>query len=402
MKAQGIAKKVSYKKETTFGELPGVSGAKQLRRTSADFNLTKENFSSNELSTHRMNSTLRHGVRSADGSLAGELSPGSYADFLASVVARDWTAVVGTASAEVTIAASGTNFTITRTAGDYLTDGFLVGQVVRMTGAGLNAANVGNNLLVLGVTATVLTVQVLSATALVAEGPISTVAIAPAGKITYTPMSGHTDDSYTLEEFYSDISESVVFGGMKPANFNVTIPASGLVTTDMSFMGKGISQSGNTEYFTSSAPVSTTDAFTAVQGTLLVNGSAAGCITDISVAIARAQEMAQCIGSNDVSEIFTGKITVTGSLSAYFSDATLRNYFDDESEVTIVVALTTGEEKDADVMSFAMSRVKFTNSGYTDAELGVTQSLDFEALLMDTNTNGLAPTNILVQDTSLV
>jgi hypothetical protein len=48
----------------------------------------------------------------------------------------------------VTIAASGVFYTITRATGDWLADDFYVGNVVRLTGAGLAPANVGNNVLI--------------------------------------------------------------------------------------------------------------------------------------------------------------------------------------------------------------------------------------------------------------
>ena len=400
-KAQGVNTRIAYKKETTWGDPAGAAGGKQVRRVTADLNLTKETYSSNEISPHKQNSSSRHGVRQADGSLNGELSPGSYADFIASAVARDFTAVTGAVGAEVTIAASGTNFTITRSAGDYLANGFLVGQVVRMTGAGLNVANVGNNLLVLSVTATVLTVQVLSSVALFPEGPIAAVDIAPAGKQTFIPVTGHTDDSYSIERWFADITQSELYTGMKVGTVSVQLPATGLVTTDFTFMGKDLTQTGTTEYFTTPTAVGTTGIFASVQGALLVNGSTAACITSADFSIERAMEPAQCVGSNAVSEIFTGKFNVTGNLSAYFSDATLRDYFDDETKVTIVLALTTSEAKNADAMTFVFPNTRMNSASIQDSELGLTQSIAFVALLQDTNTEGLVPSSVLVQDTSI-
>ena len=400
-KAQGTNKRVAYKREATWGELAGATGAKVIRRVSADFNLSKSVYESAEIRTDKMTVDLRHGVRQADGSINGELSPGSYSDFIASVIARDFTAVTGVVGAEVTIAASGTNFTITRTAGDYLTDGIRVGQVVRLTGAGLNAANVGNNLLVISVSALVITVQVLSSVSLIAEGPITPVGIAPVGKVSYVPKTGHTEDSYTVEQFYNDIDQSEVFTGLKVQDVNVQLPATGLVTTDISFLGKDLTQTGTTEYFTTPTAAGTNGIFASVQGALLVNGSAAACITSADLTISRALEAAQCVGSNNASEIFSGRITVSGNLSAYFSDSTMRDYFDDESLVSVVLALTTSEAKNADVMTFVLPSVKFGSFSAADSELGITQSLAFTSLLNSVTTGGLIDSVIQVQDSTL-
>jgi len=179
--SRGVSKQLAYKLETTWGTLAGAAGGKLLRRVTADFNLTKETYASNEITPSFQTIDVRHGVRSAEGSLNAELSPGTYADFMASVLARAWT-VGGTAAAlTVTIAASGSFFTVTRSAasgsfftvtrsaGSWLTDGFNVGAIMALTGAGLNIANQSNNLLIVGLTATVATVRVLSATTLVTE-----------------------------------------------------------------------------------------------------------------------------------------------------------------------------------------------------------------------------------------
>lgn len=400
-KAAGVFKEVRYKKNAgDWGELESTSGGKKLRRVTANFNPTAEVYSSNEINTTFQNVDTRLGVRGAEGSLNGELSPGTYADFFGSVLAKDFVAVTGASGVSVTIAASGTNFTITRGSGSWLTDGIRVGHVVRMTGAGLNAANVGNNCLVISMTSTVLTVMVLSSTSLVAEGPIASVALAPVGKNTYIPTTGHTDDDYNIEEWYSDISQSAVFTGVKVGSANVQLPATGVVTTDFSFMGKGLMSDGTTAYFTSPSEASTTGLLTAVQGALLVNGSAAACITDASISIERTMEAAQCVGSNYNSEIFTGKINVTGSLSAYFADGTLRDYFNDETDVTMVLVVTTGDEKTADFISFALPKIKLTSFANADSETGIVSSLDFTAVRNAVTTAGLVDSTIMIQDSA--
>lgn len=402
-KASGIFKEVRYKKEAAgqWGELPGASGAVKLRRTSADFNATADVYSSNELNTTFQNVDTRLGVRGAEGSLNGELSPGSYAEFYGAILAKDFAAVTGASGVSVTIAASGTNFTITRAAGSWLTDGIKVGHVVRMTGAGLNAANQGNNCLVISMTATVLTVMVLSGTSLVAEGPIASVALAPAGKVSYIPQTGHTDNSYTIEEWYADITESAVFTGMKVTSANIQLPSTGMVTTDFAFMGKGLtSESDTTAYFTSPTGPTTTGLLTAVQGAVLLNGTNAACITDANISIERANEPGQCVGSNYNSEIFMGKINVTGSLSAYFSDSTLRNYFTNEVPVTLVLVVTTGEQKNSDFISFVLPSVKLTSATNADNETAIIASIDFTALMNSVTTNGLIDSTIMIQDSA--
>lgn len=399
--AKGVAKKVAYKKESQWGVLPGATGAKYLRRVTATFNLTKDSYESAEIRTDYQVADMRHGIRSVDGSLNGELSPGSYADFMASVVARDFTDGVSATGLSVTIAVSGSFYTVTRNTGSWISDGFYVGNVVRLTGAGLNVANVDNNLLVASMSATALTVVNLSGTPLVAEGPIASVTATVEGKQTYAPLSGHTDDSYSIEEDYSDIGVSETYSGLKVGSMAVQLPSTGLVTCDFTFLGKNLERADTTPYYTSVTPAGTDGIFASVSGALVVNGAPVALITSMNFTVERGLEAAQVVGSNFNADVFTGRIRVTGDMSTYFQDGTFRDYFDDEARISVVVALATGEEKNADVVSFTMPVVKLSSDGKSDGEMGITRDHSFTALLNSATSSGLIGSTLLIQDTSL-
>ena len=400
--AKGISKKVAYRKESTWGTPAGPTGAKYLRRVTANFNLTKETYESAEIRTDMQISDFRHGVRSAEGSLNGELSPSAYADFMQSVVARDFSAGGTTTGASLTIAVAGSFFTITRAAGSWLTDGFYVGNVVRLAGAGFNPANVANNLLVVSMSATVLTVRVLSGTPLVAEGPIAASGVSVAGKITYAPLTGHTDDSYTIEEWYADIAQSEVYTGNKVGTMSVQLPATGLVTCDFSFMGKNLEQKGTTQYFTSPTAAGTNGILASVSGAMVVNGQPVALITSMDFSVERGLEAANVVGSNFAADVFTGRIRVNGNFSTYFQDGVFRDYFDTEAKISLVVALSTGVEKNAEVISFSFPLIKLGSATKSDGEMGIVQDHSFTALLNPVTTNGLIGSTILIQDTAVV
>ncbi len=402
MIARGVSKRLAYKKESVWGTPAGATGAKTLRRVTANFNLTKETYESAEIRSDMQISDFRHGVRSAEGSLNGELSPSAYADFMQSVVARDFSAGGTTTGASLTIAVAGSFFTITRAAGSWLTDGFYVGNVVRLAGAGFNPANVANNLLVVSMSATVLTVRVLSGTPLVAEGPIAASGVSVAGKITYAPLTGHTDDSYTIEEWYSDIAQSEVYTGNKVGTMSVQLPATGLVTCDFSFMGKNLEQKGTSQYFTTPTAAGTNGILASVSGAMVVNGQPVALITSMDFSVERGLEAANVVGSNFAADVFTGRIRVTGNFSTYFQDGVFRDYFDAESKISLVVALSTGVEKDAEVISFSFPLIKLGSATKADGELGIVQDHSFTALLNPVTTNGLIGSTILIQDTAVV
>ncbi len=395
--SQGVSKRVAYKKETNWGDLPGASAAKEIRRVTATFNLTKETYESQEIRSDYQVASFSHGVRSVDGSLNGELSPGTYSDFIASAVAKDFVAGLTIASVTADIAAAvglGTKaFTVTRSTGSWITDGVRVGMLVQFTGA-TNPENNTNNVLVIGVSALVLTVQVLSDTMLVAESA-ATLAVAQPGKQTWAPLTGHTDDSYTFEEWYADIAQSEVYTGNKVGSVAMQLPSTGLVTCDITFMGKNLQQDGAVAYFTTPTAANTEGIFAAVSGAVVVNGVPRALITSADFTIDRGLEAANVIGSNFAADVFTGRIRVNGNISTYFSDGQFRDYFNDETEISLVFALTNGTEKDAAAMTFAMPRVKLGSDGKQDGEMGITRDHSFVALLKENDTT------IYVQDTTL-
>lgn len=399
--AKGVGKRVTYLKESVWGTPASTTGAKVLRRVKSDFNLKKATYESNEIRTDYQIADMRHGIRSVDGSLSGELSPGSYSDFIQSAVARDFTAVTPVASLSVTIAASGSLFTVTRSAGSWITDGVTVGNVMALTGAGLNAANASNNLLVVGLTATVATVAVLSSTTLVAEGPIASVTATVRGKVTYAPLTGHTDDSYTVEEWYSDIAQSEVYVGNKVGTVAVKLPTTGLVTVDTTFKGKDRAIKGTTAYHTTPTAAGTTGVFASVSGALVVNGTPVGLITSADITIERGLTAADVVGQNTSAAIFAGSIKVNGNFSTYFQDAVFRDYFDNESTISLVVAFSTGSDKNADVMSFTVPKIKVGSADKADAVEGIVQTHSFVGLLNSVTTAGLPATTIAIQDSTL-
>lgn len=397
--SKGTSKQVAYKKETTFGTPAGTSGGSLLRRVTANFNLVKEAYESNEIRVDRQVADFRHGVRSAEGTLNGELSSSSYDDFMGSIVGKDFVAVSLGAAAQITVTAVGSVYTLVRASGSFLTDGIKVGMVIRAAGLTTSGDN-GKNLLVASVTATNVVVVPLNGSTMTAQGTASSVTLTAPGKQTFVPTTGHTDDSYTVEEFYSDIAQSEVYTGMKVNSVAVQLPATGLTTIDIGFAGKDLTQTGTTQYFSTPTAQGTTGIFAAVNGVMLVQGAPAALITSADFSIERATENATVVGSNSIADIFTGRIRVTGNLSVYFQDAAFRDYFNAETPVSLVLTVTADSSATANFITFTLPKVKLGSFTKDDGELGIIASTSFQALLNDVTTAGLPATTIQIQDSA--
>ena len=398
--ASGINKVVSYKKETSFGTLPSpTTGGQTLRRVSSNFNLTKETYQSEEIRTDYQLVDMRHGVRAVEGSISGELSAGTYADFLASALARNWTAATPSALGSTTIATVGGTNTITRTTGSWLTDTVRVGNVIRLTG--FATANNNANLLVIALTATVATVVALNGFKLTNETVASGGTYKVQGKTTYAPTTGHTDDSYTFEEWYSDIGQSEVTVGNKVNTVGIALPATGLTTVDLSFMGQDLKQRGVSQFFTSPSAQNSNGVFAAVNGALIVNGAPVALVTGANFNINRNMTSEAVVGSNIKPEIYEGRIIVDGDFTTLYQDGTFAGYFDAETEISLVVALTANSLPNSEFMSFTIPRLKLSTDTKDDGEKGIVSSNSFQAL-KGNGANGFEATTLMIQDSTLV
>ena len=217
----GLSKQVAYKVETTFGTLPTASAAQSLRRVQSTLDLSKDTYQSNEIRTDLQISDFRHGVRRVKGGISGELSAKTYADFIGAALKRDFAAVAAITAASVTIAGAGPTYTIARAAGSYLTDGIKIGDVIRLSVGSLNAANLAKNLMVTAVTALSISVVVLNASALVAEGPV-----------TGTTITGLT---HLEDEFVVAMVDGISQGNKTVTSGAVTITAGNEVWIGKSF-----------------------------------------------------------------------------------------------------------------------------------------------------------------------
>jgi Phage tail tube protein len=398
--SKGITKQVAIKKEATYGVLAGATGSRLMRRVTSNFNLKKDTFQSNEIRTDYQMADFRHGVRSVDGTVSGEFSPGSYSDLFAAALAKAFVAGVAITGAAITIAASGTQYTLTRGAGSYLTDGFKVGDITRITaGTGLNADSLNKNLLITALTATVATVSTLNASTMTpAVG--TAVSYSVAGKKSFVPTTGHTSDSFTVEEFYPDIAQSEVFTGCKVNTIGVKIPSSGMTTLDFGFMGKDLTQTGTTQYFTTPTALGVAGVLAGVNGVVVFNGLPVGVITDATINLKRNIANATVLGSTSISEAFDGRALVDGSFSLYFTDAVAKDAFKNETEVSLIFALSTNNTAAADFISITIPRAKIDSADKADAETGITMSCGFQALLATSGGTGTASefSTIVVQD----
>lgn len=387
--ASGVAKQLRYKAESAFGTAPGATGAQLLRRVQSTLDLNKDTYQSNEIRDDYQVADYRHGVRRVSGNVKGELSPGTYKDFIAAALRKDFAAVSALTSLNITVSGTGPSYTIARDTGSWLTGGIKIGQVVRLTAGSFAAGNLNKNLLVTGVVALELTVIVLNGSALTAEGPISSATLTIPGKVCYVPTSGHTNKSFAIEHWFSDVSQSELFLGCKVDSLEIGLPPTGMSTIDVAFQGQDI-DTDSSAYYTSPTAATSTGIVAAVNGVLLVGGTAVAICTGLSIKVASGLSSEPVVGSNILPEHSQGRVVVSGQFTAYFANATLRDNFINEDEISLVTALTTSNAAAADFLVFAMPRLKVGSAGKDDGEKNIVATYSYQALFNSTGGSGVS------------
>jgi hypothetical protein len=408
--ATGINKLLTFKKQAGgIGTAAGPTTAQNLRRVSSTLDKKKATYTSKELRPSQQRSDMRHGVIGVDGTISGELSIGTYQSFTESMLrALVSTAVtVTTAVSDIVTAAVGANGgTITATAANFVTGNmFKVGMVIRAAGFTTTAINNNaKNLFIISLTNKVMGVVTLDGSAFVAKTETAAVTLTEVGKHIIIPQSGALRDYYTIEHNFVDIAQSERFTDCVITQLDVKLPASGMATVDFGVMGLNMT-TGTAGYFTSPAPVSQGANLAAANGVVYMQGAAIGLITGMNIAVkGNHSVIGGVVGSNVEPDIFPGSIDVDGQVTVLFTDAVVRDYFLNETEVSLYCAFTTDNTSTAGFQAISLPRVKMGGASKDDGEKGLVMTMPFTAL---ENVAGGAGTNshqttICIQDSAFV
>jgi hypothetical protein len=392
--SEGINKLLVAKKESVWGTPAGATGARLYRRVTSAFQLEKDTYNSNEIQPSQQMRDMRHGTRRSSGTISGELAGGSYDEFIESAVRRDFTAGVTTGAVIVIASAVGT---FTRSTGSFVSDGFQVGTVISVSGF----TDAGNNglYLITAMTTTVLTVSPLAGQTQTIEAAGDSVTILQKGDVTWAPLTNHTDDSYTVEEWYDDSSISRVFLGQQVNTLSLSVQPNAMATVEIGFLGKDAQAATSSAYFTTPSAVSTGETYSGPDGFLFINGVANGVVTGLNLTIDNGITQVPVIGSNSIGAKSRGKVQVSVDGSAIFDNDDILNYFDAETEVSLTYVLMSADNTNA--FSVHMPRVKIGTATTDDGEQNIILSFSGVALEYTGSGVGVEKTTILIQDTSL-
>jgi len=385
---------------------PAITGGQILRRVSSTLKLAKDTYQSGEVRSDRQIADFRHGVKRVIGGINGEFSPATYFDFIEAACRATKTSTITQTQATLTsVAFDNTLGTITFAAGTPVTAGLRTGDILRFTGltvgGGLNNAT---NFLVTafsGASNRVLTVYPKPTTA-TADTTFSVTSNGTTGKAVFMPTTTFVSRKFGIEVNNADVDISRLFTECRVGGFGIKLPATGMATIDIPMMGRDmeIYTGASAPFFTSPTAATSTGIFAAVNGLLMVAGTAVGVVTGLDITMNLNPSSDAVVGQNFVPEIFLGRANITGTATAFFQDSTLIADFKNETEVSILVYLTTTSAVNSPAVSIYLPRLKFGDGNVSDAgEGGQSVSLPFQCLLAPGTTAGDENTSIRICDT---
>jgi hypothetical protein len=410
--AEGVSGQVAYKAYAT-GVIssnsqpvstvdPTVTGAQILRRTSCSLNLSKDTYQAAEIDTSRQIQDFRHGVKRVQGSLMGELSPGTYWDFLEAACRGTEAASLADSNTEFTnVSSDSTTSKFTFAGGDPVSEGYRVGMTVRFTNLAETLNNSTNFLITAfgGASNREMTVYPAPTTAALD----ATFNIVSVGKSVSVPASAHVSRKFGVEVYHSDIDVYRLFTECRVGGVKLNLPPTGIATIEVPMMGRDMEtgSGGSAPFFTSPTAATSTGLLAAVNGLIKVSGTTLGVVTGASIDMNLNPTADPVVGQNFVPEIFLGRANVTGQLTAMFEDLTLLNYFKNETEVEVLLWLTASSSATADTMSIYLPRVKFGDASVgIDGESAQIITLPFQALKLATATLGKPASTIQFCDSA--
>lgn len=378
--AQGLYKKLAYMKQSALGSAASGAGGQYLRRETATFNKKKDTFNSNEITTHQQYTGDTYGVSKTEGAINGVLSADTYSELIASLLRKDMATTSAMTSLTLTIAGSGP-FTITRSSGSWLTGGVKIGDVGRITAGTYSGTARDINVLITGVTATVLTVIVPNGKSLSAQSDIASSTFSIVGKKSVVPTSDHENDYYTFEEWYDDVDDSRLYDDVQIASAQIAIPATGNATIQLACLGLGRTK-GDTQILTSPTAETQTAILSAANAMILIAGSRTEVGTSLNVSIdGQLQHGEAVIGSNTISDLVKGDVKVSGTITLQHEDETVSDFFDDEEAVAIIGVLFADESDTAEFVGFTIPRAKLMGDDIDDGKKQLVTTLPFTAEL---------------------
>lgn len=371
--------------EVVYGTTPATPAFQPIRHTGCTIAVSKDSLQSEELRDDRQIADFRHGAVRVGGDIPVEVSFGSHDTILEALLGGTWVPTKQTLNQQVSATTTG----LARAAGSFLTDGFVVGDVVINSGF-TNAGNNGLFRIAAGLTATTMPLTPLAGQTLAVEAAASRTVSSQRAIL----KAGTTRRSFTAERYFADILTANKpyhrFTGVEFNTMAMEVRANAMATATFGVVGQGGTVNTAIVVGATVAAPTTTSPVDGFSGTLNEGGIPVAVVTAITLNLNNALEPRFVVGSKNTILPSTGRSNCTAQVTAYFEDSSLLEKFLNETESSLDFTMP---DTAGNILKVTLPRIKYTG-GQPDVsgEGPITLSMPLQALL-----NSGTGTNIQIE-----
>lgn len=190
---------------------------------------------------------------------------------------------------------------------------------------------------------------------------------------------GTTVSSFTLERAFADITQYEVFKGCMVNTWSLSIKPNAMVTGSFGITAKEVVAMTGTPLDAEITASQTELPYDGFSGTIKEGGSALGLVTGVDISLQNNLEALFALGSKNAAGITAGRSNITGTVSVFFQDVTMRNKFVNETASSLEIVLGNGTAK-----SYTILLPRIVYSGADNAVSGegpITLNMPFTALV---------------------
>lgn len=337
----GANTKISYLVQTAAGAIDTDPVWTVVPFASGEMTVQAEQMNDNSMTGDRNELEPRSGTVNGQMKLSGKFRPECFDDLLEAAAQGTWAVKYALTGLTVTVASATSGFTFTRSAGSWITDGVAVGDIITFGGF----AAVGNNssFQVTAVTALEVTCgNATGCTEVVSDTDVTATTGADYLKV------GSTQRRIAWEIYHSDTDEYLRMIDTEISNFNLSLNANGEISFDMTAIGgTELNLGANIDdqvvgatYINTSKPF-----YDSFNGTISLAGATGIYFSSMSPTINNQSTPLFALGSRYPFAISHGKMMGDMSLTAYYTDETIKSKYQDETSLNLKVQIKYEDEE---------------------------------------------------------
>jgi hypothetical protein len=356
---------LAYLVQSAYGSIDATPAWIVLPFTSAEYSVQAEQLPDNSMTGDRNELEPRTGTVNASVSVSGKFRPESLDSIIEAAAQGTWAVKYNITGLTVTVAeVVGGGFSFTRSAGSWITDGVEVGDII--TFSGFVDSNTANN-------GTFEVTAVDSSTKITCGHATDLVAVTDATSIAATTGQdyvkvGSTRRAVAWEVYHSDTDEYVRIKDTEIASFSISLAPNGDVTFQLQAVGGqeldlgadiGEKISGAT-YTETTKPF-----FDSFNGTVSLDGSTGIYFSGMNPSINNNSNPLFALGSRYPFAVSHGKMVGDMSLTAYYTDKTIKSKYQNEDSLNLKIRVKYEDEdlEDTSFYEFEYPSCKITNFG---------------------------------------